>query len=66
MGEMRMSQEMTISREDKKQFKDVKTSYLFNGEYTEDTYKVRDHDHRTGRYKGAAHIRCNILHYPNR
>ena len=24
------------------------------------TVKVRDHDHLTGKYRGAAHIRCNL------
>jgi hypothetical protein len=57
---------MTISREDKKQFKDATTCYICNGTYTAKNYKVRDHDHSTGRYRGAAHTRCNICYYSNR
>ena len=26
----------------------------------EDTHKVRDHDHLTGKYRGAAHNKCNL------
>jgi hypothetical protein len=66
VAEMRMNQEMIISREDTKQFKAATTCYICNGGYTAKNYKVRDHDHRTGRYRGAAHTRCNITHYSNR
>jgi hypothetical protein len=57
---------MNLTREDKKDFKDAKTCYLCNGEFTDKNWRVRDHDHRTGRYRGACHNRCNILHFTNR
>ena len=66
VAEMRMNQEMTISREDQKQFKDATSCYLCNGCWTPGDFKVRDHDHRTGQYRGAAHTKCNILYYSNR
>ena len=28
--------------------------------------KVRDHDHRAGAYRGAAHIKCSINYYSSR
>ena len=37
--------------------------YLCGGEFgaDESTRKVRDHDHLTGIYRGAAHSKCNLL-----
>ena len=64
--EMRVNQEMILSREDKKDFKDATSCYICNGGWTPENYKLRDHDHSTGRYRGAAHTRCNIAHYSNR
>ena len=66
IAEMRTNQEMVLTREDKKEFKDAQTCYLCNEAYTDTNYKVRDHDHRTGQYRGACHNRCNILHFTNR
>ena len=37
-----------------------------HGECTKSTCKVRDQCNRTGNYKGAAHVRCNINHTNNR
>ncbi|KAJ4437396.1 hypothetical protein ANN_17540 [Periplaneta americana] len=30
------------------------------GNFTVDNYKVRDHDHLTGKFRGAAHNECNL------
>jgi hypothetical protein len=64
--ELRENQEMVLTREDKINFKDAETCYLCEGEFTEKNWKVRDHDHRTGHYRGACHNRCNISHFTNR
>ena len=66
IAEMRVNQKMILSDEDKKDFRDATCCYLCNDEFTETNHKVRDHDHRTGQYRGACHNRCNILHYSNR
>ena len=39
---------------------------MCNGELTKSSYKVRDHWHITGKYRGAAHTQCNVNYYTNR
>ena len=34
--------------------------YLCHEEFTEEDYKVRDHDHHNGFYRGALHNSCNL------
>ena len=34
--------------------------YVCNKSFTNDNYKVRDHNHLTGAYRGAAHTQCNL------
>jgi hypothetical protein len=63
---MRINQEMILTREDKINFKGATTCYLCNGDFTEANWKVRDHDHRTGHYRGECHNRRNILRFTNR
>ena len=35
--------------------------YVCGKEFNEKDYKVKDHCHITGRYRGAAHNRCNLI-----
>ena len=39
---------------------------MCNGKCTQQKVKVREDDHRTAEYRGAAHTRCNITNYCNR
>ena len=34
--------------------------YVCHRPFSENNYKVRDHNHLIGEYKGAAHNRCNL------
>ena len=51
--------EMVITKEEEKQF-DKATDCWICGEKLGNDCKVRDHCHYTGRYRGAAHNRCNL------
>ena len=52
-----------MSRHDTHNVIDAEECCVCNGELTKTTYKVRDHCHRTGNYRGAAHTTCNINYY---
>ena len=45
-------------------FKNAKTCHICGYDFNEKDKKVRDHDHLTGKYRGAAHNECN-LNYNN-
>ena len=34
--------------------------YICLGPFTDENYRVRDHDHCTGKFRGAAHTNCNL------
>ena len=50
---------MTITKQDKISFKQAEYCSLCGGELGED--RVRDHCHFTGKYRGAAHNKCNLI-----
>ena len=50
--------ELQITPEEEESFKLTEECWLCEEPFTED--KVRDHDHLTGKYRGAAHNICNI------
>ncbi|VDI81882.1 Hypothetical predicted protein [Mytilus galloprovincialis] len=49
---------MVMNDEDKESFEASKNCHICGGELEGD--KVRDHDHLTGKYRGAAHNQCNL------
>ena len=57
---------MMLSEEDTKKHKKAKVCYLCEREFTDRNWKVRDHCHRAGKYRGAAHNACNINYFTNR
>jgi hypothetical protein len=49
---------MTVENE--KNFKNADNCYMCNNHFSEDNQKVRDHDHLTGNFRGAACNSCNL------
>jgi hypothetical protein len=64
--DMRKNEKMVMTSEDWKPFKHAKCCYICNGEFKDNEQTVRDHDHRTGKFRGACHNKCNINYYTNR
>ena len=50
---------MAMTEKDKIDFENAKTCYLCKKIFASDK-KCRDHDHKTGKYRGAAHNKCNL------
>lgn len=64
--EMQKNERMTMTEDDKQNFKSATLCSICNKPFTETNMKVRDHCHRTGKYRGAAHNACNINYFTNR
>ena len=54
------SKKMIFSLKDKDNFEKAKICWICQKEFGEREKKVRDHCHFTGKYRGAAHAKCNL------
>jgi len=61
-------EKIRMTEKDKENYKKAKVCYICRGEFdeTDNGRKVRDHDHLTGDFRGAAHQYCNKkFRYPS-
>lgn len=52
--------DMILTDQDKKDFKYATKCHICEKCFNDGEKKVRDHDHITGQYRGAAHNKCNL------
>ncbi len=55
------SKRLVMSPQDEESYLAAQVCYLCCKDFEGTNIKVRDHDHVTGRFRGAAHRRCNLL-----
>jgi hypothetical protein len=55
-----------MSIEDKKVFQQAQTCHICSFPFSSEDVKVRDHNHLTGAFRGAAHNSCNLKHQETR
>ncbi len=65
-GELKINTAMKLSQKDNKHFENSTSCCICNDPFKDGDIRCRDHDHRTGKYRGAAHQQCNINYFCNR
>ena len=64
--EMPVKTELEMSDQNKRDFEKAKCCHMCGLKFKESDTKVRDHDHRTGDFRGAAHAKYNINYLSSR
>ena len=61
-NQFKYKKKIKITKEEERDFQKATVCHVCEGAFgkTEDERKVRDHCHLTGRYRGAAHNKCNL------
>ena len=54
------SKELVMNKEGNEDFKNSTNCWICDNDYIDNDVKVRDNCHITGKYRGSAHIDCNI------
>ena len=52
--------DIIMTQKQRQEYNNAKKCYLCGGKFTDDNKKVRDHNHVSGFYRGAAHDKCNL------
>ncbi len=55
-----------LTKSEKRLFFKSKCCHICDKEFKNKEIRVRDHDHRTGEFRGPAHHKCNIHYFNNR
>ena len=58
--DMKHNEKMNYDQAAAIKFHNAKCCCICNKAFKSKTEKVRDHDHITGKFRGAAHRKCNI------
>ena len=51
---------LIMSEDDKMAFEEARECHICKAVFEDSNVKVRDHDHITGKFRGAAHQKCNL------
>ena len=65
INKMKHNEEMKMDIKDVMKAKYQTSCHICNKAFKADDVKCRDHDHRTGEFRGMAHQKCNINYYNN-